>query len=91
MNSKKNLGSSVVLKPNTNIGSVAAEEDQFFLSNCFVETSNFEAICDMDSSKCVLLGRTGAGKSAIIQKLLADKKHCVSVDPQSLSLNYIAN
>lgn len=88
-NSKDGL--NVVLKAHANIGSVSAEEDSHFLTSCFVQTTGYESIVDLESSKCVLLGRTGAGKSAIIQRILSEKEHSVQVDPRSLSLNYIAN
>jgi hypothetical protein len=38
-----------------------------------------------------VLGRTGSGKSALILKLKEKVEHVIQIQPESLSLNYIAN
>src|SRR5262249_16193719 len=39
----------------------------------------------------VLVGRTGAGKTAILQNILEENKNCCDLNPANMALNYIAN
>lgn len=73
------------------VGSLAAESDKKFLDDCFIETGDYEVLKDFDSPKCILLGRTGAGKSAAILGIKSSHKNVIDIDPQSLALKYIAN
>ena len=48
------------------IGAAAAEEDAKFLSECFVDTGDLEVLLDCSDRRRIILGRTGAGKSALL-------------------------
>jgi hypothetical protein len=72
------------------IGAADAEDDREFLMECFVETGDLEAIKDCKNPRKILLGRTGSGKTALLS-CLAFRKKVIVIEPQSLSLNYIAN
>lgn len=78
-------------KKGLSIGNSAAEEDKIFLENCFLQTEDLNLLKDVTNPKSVVLGRTGAGKSALLMKLEGVKKNVIRVDPNNLSLNYIAN
>jgi hypothetical protein len=39
----------------------------------------------------MLVGRTGAGKSALIRELCKAREHAIMLDPDELALNYVAN
>ena len=52
------------------IGSASAEDDRAFLSDCFIDTGDLKTISDCDNAKRIILGRTGCGKSALLNKLL---------------------
>lgn len=79
-------------RPHMSVGSMSAEEDQKFLNDGFIETDDYAVLRDFESPKSILLGRTGAGKSAIISHIKASSpNNAISIDPQSLALNYLSN
>jgi hypothetical protein len=82
---------SVVFRPGMSVGAMSAEDDEAFLRDCLVETSDISQISDAKTSKCVALGRTGVGKSALLWKLENSERNVRRINPESLSLNYISN
>lgn len=58
-----------------NIGAPDAIDDFFYLENCFIETDVYKEIIDPSSERSLLIGRTGSGKTACIQRI---KKNCES-------------
>ncbi|MDO9365719.1 MAG: hypothetical protein Q7T58_05180 [Methylotenera sp.] len=46
---------------------------------------------DCKSQKSIIVGRTGAGKSALLYQLTRSCEHIVKLSPHSLSLNFIAS
>lgn len=87
---KKKPVEKFVLRPNMRIG-VAAAEDDHLLAKCFVDTGHFETLQDVTAPGCILLGRTGSGKSALIKMLKLDEPNCINIDPEALALKYISN
>jgi energy-coupling factor transporter ATP-binding protein EcfA2 len=74
------------------IGANAAEEDEVFLADCFVDTGDLNILLDFKNPKCIACGRTGSGKSALLETIKRQKTHqIIDVRPESLSFNYIAN
>ncbi|MGD9645477.1 MAG: hypothetical protein AB7U73_07180 [Pirellulales bacterium] len=55
------------------IGANAAEQDERFLSTCFVETGAVNAIRDLEDHRRIVLGRTGSGKSQGNRILISGK------------------
>lgn len=81
----------IILKRNMNIGTISAESDQEFLEQCFIKTPEFEELCDFNSKKMIILGRTGAGKTALLNKI-KDVVDCyIEVRPDTFALQYITN
>jgi hypothetical protein len=81
----------VVLRPGATIGSNSAERDDEFLFDCFVSYPPVDSCLDVNSSGTVLIGRTGAGKTAIIRYLMNNCEHVVEIDPSEMAMNYVAN
>lgn len=73
------------------IGAAAAEEDKTFLQQCFVATSHLSVLLDCKDPRSVVLGRTGSGKTALLQKLAEDEPRTIEIRPESLALAYISN
>jgi hypothetical protein len=73
------------------VGAMSAEDDERFLRNCLIMTSDINQIADLRSPRCVALGRTGVGKSALLWTLENQAENVRRIDPESLSLNYISN
>jgi DNA replication initiation complex subunit (GINS family) len=86
-----NSGINFRFRRNDTVGTADAESDDRYLSDCYVETGDLDALQDMNNPKRIIVGRTGAGKSALIRKLREVQENVIELPPQNLSLAYIAN
>ncbi len=73
------------------IGEPDAESDDHFLSQCFVDTGDYGTLVDCGNPHRIIVGRTGAGKSALIQHLIRNEENVIEISPENLSLNFISN
>jgi hypothetical protein len=73
------------------IGFAAAEQDQVFLVSCFVDNGQYEALVDGDLTNHIVLGRTGAGKTALLERISEQQVNSLRLDPEQLALNYLTN
>lgn len=76
---------------NDSVGTADAESDDKYLSECFVETGDLQVLRDCSNPKRLIVGRTGAGKSALLRKLREVERNVIELSPQNLCLSYIAN
>lgn len=74
-----------------NLGAAAAEDDERFLASCFEDNGDVAVLLDCKNPKRIVLGRTGAGKTALLLELAKHSGFVVNVRPQDLSLNYLTN
>lgn len=74
-----------------NIGYPAAEEDHSFLQSCFVDSGDLAVLRDTRTPKRIVVGRTGSGKTALLMKFEETQEHVIWLNPESLSLTYLAN
>src|SRR5262245_14017796 len=72
------------------IGAEGAEEDAF-LAECFVDVGDLAALRDTTLPKRVVVGRTGAGKTALLTRLKSEEDRCTLLDPTQLALQYLSN
>jgi hypothetical protein len=86
-----NNGVNFRFRRNDSIGTADAESDDKYISDCFVETGDLDALLDFASPKRIIVGRTGSGKSALVRKLKEVEENVIELPPQNLSLAYIAN
>ncbi len=73
------------------IGNPSAESDEAFLYSCFVDNGHLDLLRDCAHQQSIVLGRTGAGKTALLKKLLEYEERSVALDIQNLALGYISN
>jgi hypothetical protein len=73
------------------IGAEGAEQDGEYLEDCYYDIGDLGVLKDAASTQCLIVGRTGSGKSALLQKLADEETHVVSLDPDDLSLQYLSN
>jgi hypothetical protein len=85
------MNTKIVLRPGVHIGEPAAEDDEKFLRTCFIDLPIVDQLRDLESSKCVLLGRTGAGKTAILNHIEAIGDNSIRIDPKDISFEYLTN
>ncbi|MGT2462887.1 P-loop ATPase, Sll1717 family [Sinomonas atrocyanea] len=79
------------IRNNFNLGGEQAEADPL-LEDAFFETGDFEMIESRTEGRCFIVGRTGAGKSAALQRLSElHPEHVIRINPEDLSLPYITN
>lgn len=73
------------------IGVADAESDHAFLRDCFVDDGIVDLLLDCEDHRRIVLGRTGAGKTALLSKLVEKASSAITVQPESLALAYISN
>jgi len=77
-------------RKHASIGAAAAEEDSKFLAECFVDNGDLEPLIDCTDRRRIVLGRTGAGKSALLRRL-GEEVNVIVISPEALSFNYLTN
>ena len=88
---KASTRSKFVFRKHDKIGAADAIEDSKFLHQSFVDKGELEILCDLDRSESIVLGRTGTGKTALLEKLSATEDRVIKIAPESLALSYVAN
>ena len=71
-------------------GQAAAEQDAL-LSECFFPTDAYRIARDIEDPRSGLIGRSGSGKTAILERLKLDCYRTVSIDPEELAFQYLSN
>jgi hypothetical protein len=80
-----------IYKKHMSIGEADAESDRQFLEECFHDIGDFEVLNDTKSPQSIVLGRTGIGKSALLEQLEQTKEKVIRIEPEALALRHISN
>ena len=72
------------------VGANDAIDDTKFLNECFVDKGELDVIRDTNDPRCIVLGRTGSGKTAILETLSEEERH-IKIEPDHLSLEFVSN
>lgn len=80
-----------VLRRHQSIGAGDALEDSHYLSSSYVDTGDLQVLRDTSNPRSIVTGRTGVGKTALIQKLSTSEERVVRLVPDDLALSYLAN
>ena len=86
-----NKNKSYTFKKDMSVGAMDASEDSNYLYKCFVDTGYLSSLTDTDSPKSIVLGRTGSGKTALLNIISNENDNVINLLPQELSLNYITD
>lgn len=89
--SGKKHANKIQIRQDTRVGNIAAEADDEFLLECFVDNAALGQALDVNSNGMILSGRTGSGKTAILKYIESKRKNTSSIDPSDLSIQYISN
>ena len=81
----------IEITPGTSIGNNEAEADDQYLISCFLDHPAYADVVEIGSPKMFLLGRTGAGKTAILRMIEHQEENVSNIDLHDMSMNYIAN
>jgi hypothetical protein len=77
------------LRSGFNLGGEQAEADPL-LERAFFEWAGYVVVEARDDPHCFLVGRTGSGKSAVLQRLEdGQSRRVIRINPEDLSLPYI--
>lgn len=88
----KNKNPSVYkFKANDNIGVADAENDSRFLSEAFIDSGILDVMRKVDDPQSIIVGRTGAGKTALIKQLVEEEERVSNLELDMISLNFVAN
>ncbi|MBK8803318.1 MAG: hypothetical protein IPN71_14915 [Fibrobacteres bacterium] len=84
--------SAFVFKTNDSIGSAGAEQDRDYLNDCFVDTGDIEILEDTQDHRHIVVGRTGAGKSALLSQMsVRHPGSIIDISPENMALAYVSN
>jgi hypothetical protein len=87
----KERANPILLQDGMKIGTGSAETDDEFLFDCFIRYPPVETCLEINNHGMVLVGRTGAGKTAILRYIKSGTDHSVSIDPADIAMSYISN
>jgi GTP-binding protein EngB required for normal cell division len=74
--------SEFVFRKHMTVGEADAENDQSFLEDCFVDIGDYEVLCNTSAPQCIVLGRTGAGKSALLEQVIRNQERVINIEPE---------
>jgi hypothetical protein len=83
------LSNNIVIKKGLKLGELDAESDESLLASCFVDNGQKSQLLDIEAHASVILGRTGAGKSAMVYQISREVEHSVTLDPNDISLQFL--
>lgn len=81
----------LLIAKNASIGAVDAYEDKSFLQDCFVDPGWLGDLRDCSNRRSVVLGRTGAGKSALFVQLGRLEDNVIEIDPSEFAFRFLEN
>ncbi|ELY4509623.1 DNA repair protein [Cronobacter dublinensis] len=79
----------VKIKRNLSIGDLDAETDNEFLDTCFVDKGYLDDLLDVKNPCSIIVGRTGAGKSALLYKVSTSIDNYKKIDPNDISVKFL--
>ena len=81
-----------IILRNSDIGATDAEYDDDFLFTCFIDNPAYSIVTDSHSTKSLLVGRTGSGKTAILRKIeQSNPDRCSYISLPEMALSYVTN
>ncbi|MBA7619156.1 hypothetical protein ES703_26492 [subsurface metagenome] len=86
--SKKKI--SFTFKPGFSIGAVDAEHDPL-LEECFIATSCYNQISNINDPHCGIIGRSGTGKTAILRLLIKNLPIVAEIRPDALAFQFLSS
>lgn len=79
----------IVIKQNFKIGELDAESDTFLLESCFVDSGYLSRLLDSSTTASIVVGRTGAGKSALLHMVANNADKFKKLDPNDISIRFL--
>ncbi len=83
------MNNPIIIKKGLKLGELDAEADKDLLGACFIDNGQFTSITDVLSPASIVLGRTGAGKSALLLETSTTVEHSALLDPNDISIRFL--
>ncbi len=83
------MNNPIMIKKHLKIGDLDAETDTSLLETCFIDKGYINQLMDVTDPLSIVLGRTGAGKSAIIYKISQLAEKSKQIDPNDISVRFL--
>ncbi len=87
----KSAKKKFVFRRHATIGATDAIEDKVFLEQSFIDRGELDILTNKARPECIILGRTGTGKTALLKMLKRNEERVIQIAPESLALSYISN
>lgn len=84
-------GTKFRLQKTMTIGALDAEHDRRYLESAFLETSILPVLQDTGDRRSIVVGRTGAGKTALLLRMEQVETQVVRIRPDAFSLKFLSN
>lgn len=88
---QKSLETKFRFRRHDRIGANDALEDREILKACFLDTGDLDVLANTSRPECIVLGRTGVGKTAILSMLKEREEKVIPLSPFDLALHHLAN
>lgn len=85
------MAEEIRIRRHMTIGSLDAESDEDLLAECFIESDELCVITDVKDPKSLVIGRTGAGKTALLLELKRRNENVLYIDPHEFAFSYVEN
>lgn len=79
----------IIIKQNFKIGELDAESDSNLLESCFVDSGYLSKLLDASDTASIVVGRTGAGKSALLHMVANNAYKFKKLDPNDISIRFL--
>lgn len=86
-----NMENEIRIKKGLKIGELDAESDQKYLDDVFIDNGTISTLIDVEEHASIIVGRTGAGKSALIYKISKSVANPIQIDPTNISIRFLEN
>lgn len=83
------MESEIIIKKGLKLGELDAEADSDLLDVCFIDNGQLNDLLNIGTPASVILGRTGAGKSALLYKISREVEHSSFLDPNDISIRFL--
>ena len=88
----KVLTNPYIIRPGQSIGFLDAESDRTLLDQAYYDKEDLQIIKDVTNPRCILVGRTGSGKTAFLSTVENSPNFKVfRIEPEHMSLRYLSN
>jgi hypothetical protein len=75
----------------SNIGVADALHDTKYLAAAFFDTGDLNILKDTEDPRAIVVGRTGAGKTALLAGMQWGKSSVIPIDPRDIGIDYVAS